>query len=140
MKKIISIVLVFMGSFILLFATNITSGKLQNEGVNDISATRLHQMMKKKDFTLVNVHVPYDGEIPQTDLFIPYDKISAHFKELPAKDKKIVLYCRSDRMSEIAAKALANAGYSNLYNLNGGMKAWEAAGYQLIDSVQVKIK
>lgn len=90
--------------------------------------------MKKKDFTLVNVHIPYDGEIPKTDLFIPYNKISGHLNELPAKDKKIVLYCRSDRMSTIAAKELANAGYSNLYNLKGGMNAWEAAGYQLIDN------
>jgi rhodanese-related sulfurtransferase len=43
-------------------------------------------------------------------------------------------------MSEIAAKELVNAGYSNLYNLKGGMNAWEAAGYQLIDSVQIKTK
>ena len=138
MKKVISIIIVFMGSFILLFATNIASGQLQNNGVNEISAPRLHQMMKEKDFTLVNVHIPYAGEIPQTDMLIPFDKISAHFKELPAKDKKIVLYCRSDRMSEIAAKELVNAGYSNLYNLKGGMNAWEAAGYQLIDNVKNK--
>tara|TARA_R110002049_G_scaffold598_8_gene3341 strand:- start:795 stop:965 length:171 start_codon:yes stop_codon:yes gene_type:complete len=52
---------------------------------------------------------------------------------LPAKEKKIVLYCHSDRMSGIAVEALVDAGYSNLYDLKGGMKAWEAAGYKLID-------
>jgi len=140
MKKNILIVLIFTGSFILLFATNIASRQLQNNGVNEISAPRLHQMMKEKDFTLVNVHIPYAGEIPQTDMLIPYNEIMGHLNELPSKDKKIVLYCRSDRMSEIAAKELANAGYSNLYNLKGGMNAWEAAGYKLIDSVQIKTK
>uniref|UniRef100_UPI0040485929 rhodanese-like domain-containing protein n=1 Tax=Mariniflexile sp. TaxID=1979402 RepID=UPI0040485929 len=133
MKKIISIVIVFMGSFILLYAGNTVSGKLQEKDVNEISVSQLHKMMKKKDFTLVNVHIPYAGEIPQTDLFIPYNEISGHLNELPAKDKKIVLYCRSDRMSGIAAEVLVDAGYSNLYNLKGGMKAWEAAGYKLID-------
>ncbi|WP_445737251.1 rhodanese-like domain-containing protein [Mariniflexile sp.] len=133
MKKIISIVIVFMGSFILLYAGNTVSGKLQEKDVNEISVSQLHKMMKKKDFTLVNVHIPYAGEIPQTDLFIPYNEISGHLNELPAKDKKIVLYCRSDRMSGIATEVLVDAGYSNLYNLKGGMKAWEAAGYKLID-------
>ncbi|WP_445735624.1 rhodanese-like domain-containing protein [Mariniflexile sp.] len=95
MKKIISIVIVFMGSFILLYAGNTVSGKLQEKDVNEISVSQLHKMMKKKDFTLVNVHIPYAGEIPQTDLFIPYNEISGHLNELPAKDKKIVLYCRT---------------------------------------------
>ncbi len=66
----------------------------------------------------------YAGEIPHTDLFIPYNKIMEHLNELPAKDQKIMVYWSSDRLSAIAAKMLANAGYSNFYNLKGGMKAW----------------
>jgi len=111
MKKIISIVLVIMGSLILLYAKNIKPVKLQNNGVKEISVNQLHQMIKEKDFILVNVHVPYEGEIPQTDKFIPYNKIGEHLNELPAKNKKIVLYCRSDNMSTIAAETLTKAGY-----------------------------
>jgi rhodanese-related sulfurtransferase len=137
MKKIILTFIVFMLSFTLLYAGNTASGKLQEEvGVNKISASQLHQMMEDKDFTLVNVHIPYAGEIPKTDMLIPYNEIMGHLEELPAKNKKIVLYCRSDRMSTIAAEKLANAGYSNIYNLKGGMKAWKAAGYELIDNPQ----
>lgn len=133
MKKIISIVLVIMGSLILLYAKNIKPVKLQNNGVKEISVNQLHQMIKEKDFILVNVHVPYEGEIPQTDKFIPYNEIGEHLNELPAKDQKIVLYCRSDNMSTIAAETLTKAGYSNLYNLKGGMRAWKASGYQLLE-------
>lgn len=60
-------------------------------------------------------------------MFIPYNKVDEFFNKLPAKNQKIVLYCISDRMSTIAAQALAKEGYSNIYNLKGGMKAWKAA-------------
>ncbi len=97
-------------------------------GYRDISAQELEQMLENKDFTMVNVHIPFEGDLPNTDLSIPYDQITQHLDELPEKDAKIVLYCRSDNMSNTAAKALVELGYTNLYNLDGGFNAWKAAG------------
>ena len=99
----------------------------------DIGPDELAAMLKTKDFVLVNAHVPYEGEIEQTDLFLPYDQAAELVDRLPAdKAAKIVVYCRSDRMSRIAADAWAKAGYTDLYNLEGGFEAWEQAGYQLL--------
>ncbi len=99
----------------------------------DITPQQLNQMLKVKDFILINVHIPYAGEIPKTDLFIPYDEIKNHADKLPQeKDTKIVVYCRSDRMSNIASTALYEMGYTNIQNLTGGMVAWQEAGYKLI--------
>jgi hypothetical protein len=55
------------------------------DGYADVTVEQLAGMLEDKDFTLVNVHIPYDGEIPQTDLFIPFDEIADHLDELPAK-------------------------------------------------------
>lgn len=95
----------------------------------DVSPQRLATMLEAKDFTFVNVHVPYEGEIAGTDLFIRYDEIAGRQAELPAADDKIVLYCRSGSMSTAAAIALVRAGYTRIWNLAGGMNAWRAAGY-----------
>ena len=99
----------------------------------DVGPDELAAMLKTKDFVFVNAHVPYEGEIEQTDLFIPYDQAAELVDRLPAdKAAKIVVYCRSDRMSRIAADAWAKAGYTDLYNLEGGFEAWEQAGYALL--------
>lgn len=96
---------------------------------NDITVTDLQAILKNKDFTFVNVHIPFEGNIAGTDLSIPYDEIEQNLTQLPAdKAARIVLYCRSGRMSTIAAEKLAGLGYTNVVNVKGGMVAWEQAG------------
>jgi len=103
------------------------------DGYIDISVEQLASMLQDKDFTFVNVHIPYEGEIAQTDLFIPFDQIADFVDQLPGKDEPIVLYCRSGRMSTEAAEVLVNLGYTNVYEVDGGFNAWKAAGFELLN-------
>ena len=101
----------------------------------DVTPAGLSLMLANKDFPLINVHVPYEGEITKTDAFIVYSEISQHLDQLPAnKDEQIVLYCRSGNMSTQAARELAQLGYTNVWNLDGGMIAWQVAGYVLTNN------
>jgi len=107
----------------------VTDGSYQ-----DISPEELNTMLKDKDFVLVNVHIPFAGSIVGTDLSIAYDQIEQNLSQLPAdKNSKIVLYCRSGRMSQIAAEKLVSLGYTNIWNLKSGMVEWEQTGYELED-------
>lgn len=96
-----------------------------------ITVNELQGMLKNKDFVLVNVHVPYAGEIEKTDMHITYNEIDKNLGKLPAKGAKIVLYCRAGPMSTEAAQSLVKLGYTSVYDVEGGMNAWEAAGYPL---------
>jgi rhodanese-related sulfurtransferase len=113
-------------------ATGAQAAPAQPAGYKDITSRELHAALKRKDFFFVNVHVPYEGDIAQTDASIPFDEIDRHLDRLPAKDAKIVLYCRSDRMSHIAARTLVALGYTDVSNLKGGFVDWQKEGFPLV--------
>lgn len=98
----------------------------------DIVPVELRAMLQGDDVSLINVHIPFAGNIPDTDASIPFNEITDNLDRLPSdKDAPIVLYCRSGPMSERAATELVGLGYTNVYNLEGGMSAWSSAGLPL---------
>ncbi len=137
------LILLTMLALPLLLSCNRVEGldqtMVQSEGGSyfDISPDYLNATLKKKDFLFINVHVPYEGHIEKTDLFIPFDRIQNILEPgsggTTDRSAKIVLYCRSGSMSATAAKTLVKLGFNNVWNLEGGMIAWKNQGYPLLD-------
>ena len=48
---------------------------------------------------------------------------------LPALDTPVVLYCGGGYRSALAARSLGEMGYTNVSSMDGGWRAWTAAGY-----------
>ena len=96
-----------------------------------ITPGQLHDMMAEGDVYLVNVHVPYEGDIPGTDASISYTDIAKQLNELPFGTQPVVIYCRSGNMSTQAAQAMVAAGAPSFSELGGGFYAWQEAGYPL---------
>ena len=105
-----------------------------DQGYTNISVETLQTMIdeRRDTFLLVNTHIPFEADIPNTDLTIPFNEITNNLDKLPEdKGAEIVLYCRSDNMSHAAAADLVDAGYTNVKNLVGGFNAWKDAGLPL---------
>ncbi len=87
----------------------------------------------RKGFVLVDVRTPEEhqgGFIPGTDFNIDYREMQQRYRDLEVRtDDHIVVYCQSGHRSNIAANTLMELGYKHVYNVEGSMNAWEAAGY-----------
>ena len=85
-------------------------------------------------YTVINVHIPYAGEIEGTDANISYNDLDALTMALPDNDAPIIVYCRSGSMSQQATENLISAGYIQVYDVPGGMNAWQSSGRQLVNT------
>ena len=92
-----------------------------------ISAEKAHTMMSElKDFILLDVRTGEEYREKRIDgaVLIPdYEIEDRADRELPDKNAVILVYCRSGRRSENAARKLADRGYVNVYDF-GGIIDW----------------
>jgi len=104
-----------------------------NNDVNLVKSDKFEQLVNSKDVFVLQVHTPYYGEIDGTDLVVEdWKNIDNYLNELPEKDQPIAIYCRSGRMSGIVAQQLKELGYTNVYDLDGGMNSWEESGMGIV--------
>lgn len=105
------------------------SSKSNSRGYKMIAVQDLKNLRDTEEFTLINVHIPLEGNIPDTDAEIPFDDVESYIGLLPDnKEEKIIIYCRSGSMGDIASQTLVNLGYTDVSNLKGGYNAWKAIG------------
>lgn len=68
--------------------------------------------------------------IPGTTL-IPLDQLESRLSELP-KDQEIVVVCRSGNRSQSGRDILKQAGFNQVTSMAGGLRGWQAAGYEWV--------
>ncbi len=94
--------------------------------MKEISPAELKQLNDSKaDYQLIDVREP--SEFEEANLnghLIPMGEITDRLDEI-TKDKQVVVHCRSGKRSAAVINVLETQfGYSNLYNLRGGIMAY----------------
>jgi rhodanese-related sulfurtransferase len=74
-----------------------------------------------------------NGHLSFTDDLISYDSLEFYLDRLPEdKETEIYCFCRSGRRSGIATDYLLSVGYKNVFNIVGGIVAWNEAGFEIV--------
>lgn len=89
-------------------------------------------LLDAPDVVVINVHVPYEGEIEGTDASVAYHEIEGAAALPTDRSARIAVYCRSGAMSTEAAGTLVALGYTDVWELGGGMQAWDRSGRSLV--------
>ncbi|WP_214882760.1 MULTISPECIES: rhodanese-like domain-containing protein [unclassified Exiguobacterium] len=123
MKKIS----LFVGilAVIAIFIFVITSEK---DGITKIDVKTLQNKLEKEEITLLDVREvsEYNGGHIEGSVNAPLSSLAAEQLPYP-KNEPIYVICRSGNRSAQAASQLQSAGYSEIYDVSGGMMAWEAS-------------
>ena len=121
MKKVLPILL------ILLLLLSSCSASDDNLGYEQISMEDAKVIMdEEKGYIILDVRTPdefAEKHIPNA-INIPNETIGTEeIAELPDKEQKILVYCRSGNRSKQAAEKLVKLGYANVVEI-GGINDW----------------
>ncbi|MEM1325208.1 MAG: rhodanese-like domain-containing protein [Bacteroidota bacterium] len=94
----------------------------------DIDVQELKEKLDREDeFIFLDVREPHEYEeynIGAT--LLPLGDVPSKLGEYEdAKDKEIVIHCRSGARSAMAQRLFQQAGFSNVRNVKGGVLAWK---------------
>lgn len=130
MKNGKMILLVCVVAAAVLFLVADTTRKEQANKVNtftSVSAAEAKEYMdSEENYIILDVRTQeeYDaGYIPGAILIPDYEITERAEKELPDKDQRILVYCRSGNRSKKASAALIEMGYTNIIEF-GGINDW----------------
>jgi rhodanese-related sulfurtransferase len=117
----------FVGILILLIANEVRSRLYGAPQLGPHAAT---QTLNSEDALVLDVRE--DREFQQghiaNALHIPLAQLNKRLPELEKyRDRTVVTYCRSGQRSNSAAALLRKHGFASVYNLAGGIAAWQSA-------------
>lgn len=94
--------------------------------MKEVSVQELKKLIDSKaDFQLIDVREEHEYEICHLNgELIPMAEVPANVDKI-RKEGQVIVHCRSGKRSAQIVQFLEkNHGYTNLYNLQGGITAW----------------
>jgi len=104
---------------------------VSGRGRNNVSVNESTLLINRQDAVVVDVRETAEwssGHIPHAR-HIALGHLAKHLSEIEKfKEKPVIVVCASGNRSGSACKVLQKAGFQKVFNLAGGMHAWNEAG------------
>ena len=122
--------LLVLAFVVLLVLTFFNELKIVTQRFSKLTPAAAVQLMNSEDVVVLDVREPSEtagGKIAKA-IQIPVSGLAKRIDELlKHKDKSMLVYCKTGTRSGLACKELDKHGFGKLYNLNGGVMAWQEA-------------
>lgn len=119
--------------------TEQTTASTEATFIKNVDAPTFKELIANGSGIILDVRTPEEvaaGHIENASTVNFYDEDFAQKIQLMDKSKEIYLYCKSGGRSAQAAEILKQNGFNKVYNLDGGIMAWEGNGYETIAEEQ----
>ncbi|MFQ3633584.1 rhodanese-like domain-containing protein [Roseiflexus sp.] len=96
----------------------------------NVDVATVHALMERDNVVLLDVREPDEyaaGHIPGVRL-MPMGTVPSRLSDIPT-DKTVIVTCRSGNRSGQITDFLRSNGFTNVHNMQGGILAWQRAGY-----------
>ena len=99
--------------------------------VREIGAFEATALINRRNAVLIDVRETkeFDGARIPNAVHLPQSQLSTRGHELKKLTARpVIAYCERGQRSRMAGGALAKLGFSEVYSLRGGLRAWSEAG------------
>jgi rhodanese-related sulfurtransferase len=108
------------------------------DGYKNLTPDQAYILIQESEPLILDVRTVWEYERIhlKSAILIPLGKLEPQIDALREKftDRNIVVYCQSGNRSETAAKLLVKNGFSRIFNMRGGLKAWVVKNYPVVIS------
>lgn len=133
-----TIALLIIVAFLLPSFSLIIMVAAEEQTFQNITVDTAYNMIKKENkypnLIILDVRTPceYEKSHLYDAILMPYDELEARISELEGyKNSEIIVYCKSGYRSTLASEILVENGFTNIYNMLGGILAWIDADYPI---------
>lgn len=121
------VLIMFMSGALLLFPLV----QRRSSGMQEVGNVRLTHLVNREDAAVLDIREAREmsGTKMVNAIHIPFSQLKDRIAEIKCdKTKPLIVYCSRGQRAIMAGATLKAAGFTQLFNLNGGFKAWTEAG------------
>jgi rhodanese-related sulfurtransferase len=119
--------------------SQVKEAQVKSPIIKDVTTAEAQSLIQKnqlnKGFVIIDVRTPSEYISGHIENAVNIDYSSTAFSDEVGKldkNKAYLVYCRSGSRSKKAVAIMSELGFSEIYNLSGGITGWSAEGLPIV--------